>query len=116
MSVPLNLLIVEDSEDDALLLVHELRRGGYDVRFERVDTAPALNSALKRQDWDIVVSDHSMPHFSGIDALALLRDKGSDVPFIFISGTIGEEAAVAALKVGAQDYLMKTNLKRLLPA
>jgi len=75
-----------------------------------------MNSALSRQEWDIVISDHSMPHFSGTNALSLLRTKGPEVPFIFVSGTMGEEAAVAALKDGAQDYVMKGNLKRLVPA
>ncbi len=116
MGIPLRLLIVEDSEDDALLLLRELRRGGYDVAHERVDTATAMMSALYSQKWDLVISDHSMPYFTGIDALHLLRSNGSRVPFIFVSGTIGEETAVTALKDGAQDYLMKTNLKRLVPA
>ncbi len=116
MGTPLRLLIVEDSEDDAALLLRELRRGGYDVTHERVETPSALTSALDRQKWDIVISDHSMPHFTGIDALHTLRSKGLRIPFIFVSGTIGEETAVSALKDGAQDYLMKTNLKRLVPA
>ena len=116
MGTPLQLLIVEDSEDDAALLLRELKRGGYDVTHERVDTPADLSSALARQKWDLVISDHSMPHFTGIDALHLLRSKGMRMPFIFVSGTIGEETAVTALKDGAQDYLMKTNLKRLLPA
>jgi two-component system cell cycle sensor histidine kinase/response regulator CckA len=116
MGIPLRVLIVEDSEDDAALLIRELQRGGYDAQFQRVDTPDALRSALVTQEWDIVISDFSMPHFSGTDALNLLRTKGADVPFIFVSGTIGEETAVAALKNGAQDYLMKTNLNRLVPA
>ena len=116
MDTSLRLLILEDSEDDAALLVDELQRGGYDVSFERVDTPDALDSALEKKDWDLVISDYSMPHFSGLDALNLLRAKESNLPFIFVSGTIGEETAVAALKTGAQDYLIKTNLKRLVPA
>ena len=116
MGTPLRVLMIEDSEDDAVLLLRELRRGGYDVEFERVDLPGTLKSALDTQVWDLVVSDFSMPHFSGTDALHLLRAKGSDVPFIFVSGTMGEETAVAALQNGAQDYLMKTNLKRLVPA
>jgi CheY-like chemotaxis protein len=90
MGIPLRLLIVEDSEDDAALLLRELQRGGYDVAHERVDSPDALISALERQKWDLVVSDHSMPHFTGIDALHILRSKGLRVPFIFVSGTIGE--------------------------
>src|SRR5882757_3934990 len=116
MGTPLRVLMIEDSEDDAVLLLRELRRGGYDVEFERVDLPGTLKSALDTQVWDLVVSDFSMPHFSGTDALRLLRAKGSDVPFIFVSGTMGEETAVAALQNGAQDYLMKTNLKQLVPA
>jgi signal transduction histidine kinase len=116
MSIPLCVLIVEDSEDDTILLVRELRSGDYDVKFERVDSAAAMKAAVDEAQWNIVLCDYSMPHFSGKEALQLLRDAGSDVPFIFVSGTIGEEAAVAALKEGAQDYVMKDNLKRLLPA
>jgi two-component system cell cycle sensor histidine kinase/response regulator CckA len=116
MSVPLRVLIIEDSEDDVALLVRGLKRGGYEVEYERVDTAAAMKSALNRQSWDLVISDHSMPHFSGSDALKLLRTKNSKIPFIFVSGTIGEEAAVTALQNGAQDYLMKNNLARLVPA
>jgi signal transduction histidine kinase len=109
-------LIVEDSEDDAALLLRELRRGGFDVIHQRVDTPAAMTYAIDSQKWDLVISDHSMPHFTGIDALHVLRAKGSRIPFIFVSGTIGEETAVSALKDGAQDYLMKTNLKRLVTA
>jgi two-component system cell cycle sensor histidine kinase/response regulator CckA len=116
MAIPLCLLIVEDSEDDAALVVRDLRRGGYEVLFERVDTSAAMSAALDKKEWDLVICDYSMPHFSGIEALKLLRAKDSDTPFIFVSGTMGEETAVAALKLGAQDYLMKDNLKRLLPA
>jgi two-component system, cell cycle sensor histidine kinase and response regulator CckA len=116
MSVPLRVLMIEDSEDDTALLVRELRRGSYDVTHERVDTPAAMSSALNKEKWDLVISDHSMPHFSGAAALKLLRQTESEVPFIFVSGTMGEEAAVAALKDGAQDYVMKINLKRLVPA
>ncbi len=116
MTVPLRVLIVEDSQDDTALLVRELHRGGYEPTFERVDTPTAMSAAVDNKEWDLVICDYSMPHFSGIAALRLLRDKGSEVPFIFLSGTIGEETAIAALKQGAQDYVMKDNLKRLLPA
>src|SRR5580693_223401 len=116
MAIPLRLLLVEDSEDDAALLLRELARGGYEVIHKRVDTSAGMIAAMENQKWDLVISDHSMPHFNGIDALHLLRAKGSHIPFIFVSGTIGEETAVSALKDGAQDYLMKTNLKRLVPA
>ncbi len=116
MSVPLRVLIVEDSDDDTILLVRELRRGGYDVSFERVDSASSMAAALDQKEWDLVVCDYSMPNFSGSSALRLLREKNTELPFIYLSGTIGEETAVSALKQGAQDYLMKDNLKRLVPA
>ena len=114
MGVPLRVLLVEDYEDDALLLMRELRRGGYDPVYERVDTAGAMEAALDEREWDLVVADHSMPAFSSQAALELLRGKGySDLPFIIVSGQIGEQVAVEAMKAGAQDYLMKGNLARL---
>jgi diguanylate cyclase (GGDEF)-like protein len=116
MSTPLHLLIVEDSEDDAKLLVREVRHGGFEATWERVDTAAALITALDRAPWDIVISDFTMPGFSGTEALALLRSRDADLPFIFVSGTIGEDVAVAAMKAGAHDYIMKGNVRRLVPA
>ncbi len=114
MGTPLKVLLVEDSEDDALLLMRMLRRGGYDPAWERVDTAAAMEAALDGHSWDLVISDHSMPAFSSSAALGLLRRKGFvDLPFIIVSGQIGEDAAVAAMKAGAHDYLMKDNLARL---
>lgn len=109
-------LIVEDSEDDCALLVRELRRGGYAPVFERVDTVEAMDAALQRQQWDIVFSDYSMPKFSGTQALAHVRTRGSGIPVILVSGTIGEDTAVSAMRAGAQDYIMKGDLRRLLPA
>lgn len=116
MSIPLRLLLVEDSEDDILLIVRELRRGGYNLVYERVDTDAAMSAALGEQQWDIVIADYAMPQFSGIAALQLLKGKGLDLPFIIVSGTIGEDVAVAAMKAGAHDYLQKDNLARLVPA
>src|SRR5712671_7365807 len=116
MSTPLRVLIVEDSEDDMALVVRELRRGGYEPTFERVHTPAGMTAALGKNQWDVVICDYSMPHFSGTDALRLLRTKGSEAPCIVLSGTISEETAIAVLKQGAQDYVMKDNLKRLLPA
>ena len=114
MDVKLRVLLIEDSEDDALLLVRTLRRGGYDTTWERVDTAADMEAALDGRSWDLVISDHSMPAFSSSAALGLLRSKGFvDLPFIIVSGQIGEDAAVAAMKAGAHDYLMKDNLARL---
>lgn len=114
MGVDLKVLLVEDSEDDALLLVRRLRRGGYDPAWKRVDTPGDMEAALDGRSWDLVISDHSMPAFSSSAALGLLRSKGFvDLPFIIVSGKIGEDAAVAAMKAGAHDYLMKDNLARL---
>lgn len=110
----LQALIVEDDENDAILLVDALRQGGYQVDWRRVDSERDMAEALKRP-WDIVLSDYSMPGFSGPRALAMLRAQQVETPFIFVSGTIGEDAAVAAMKAGAQDYVMKGNTKRLLP-
>jgi len=115
MPTPLRVLFIEDSEDDAALQLRLLQKAGYQVGSERVQTPESLITALDRK-WDVIISDHSMPRFKGTDALRIVRELGFDVPFIFVSGTIGEDAAVAALKVGAQDYLMKTNLGRLVPA
>lgn len=116
MSRPLRVLIVEDSEDDAALLLRELRRGGYDPLYERVDTAAAMKAALNKQTWDIIVSDYSMPQFTAPAALKLLQESTLDLPFIIVSGAIGEDAAVAAMKAGVHDYVMKGSLARLVPA
>jgi len=115
MSTTLRVLIVEDSEDDAILVLRELRRGGYDPSFERVDTPEAMQAALDQQTWDIVLSDYAMPCFSMPAALAMVKEKGLDLPFIIVSGAIGEEAAVAAMRDGAHDYVMKGNLAHLIP-
>jgi signal transduction histidine kinase/DNA-binding response OmpR family regulator len=104
--------MVEDSPDDAELTAHALRHGGYDLSYLRVETAAAMEAALK-QHWDLVIADYSMPQFSGIAALNLLRAKDSDLPFILISGAVGEEFAIQAVKAGANDYIMKPNLTRL---
>ena len=115
MSTPLRVLVVEDSEDDAILVLRELRRGGYEPSFERVDTPEAMHAALDQQTWDIVLSDYAMPQFSMPAALAMVKEKGLDLPFIIVSGAIGEEAAVAAMRDGAHDYVMKGNLAHLIP-
>jgi two-component system, cell cycle sensor histidine kinase and response regulator CckA len=116
MEIPIHVLMVEDSEDDAILIARELKRGGYEPVTKRVDSEEAMRTALDQDKWDLIICDHSMPYFSGNDALKLLRETGSEAPFIFVSGTIGEDTAIEALKQGAQDYLMKGNLKRLIPA
>jgi signal transduction histidine kinase len=108
--------LVEDSQADAELILHELNSGGYEVVATRVDTAEAMSSALESDSWDVVISDYSMPRFSAPDALAVLRQTAHDLPFIIVSGTIGEENAVASLKAGACDFLVKGQLARLVPA
>ena len=116
MNKLLAVLVVEDSEEDMLLLMRELRRAAFDPFYERVDSARAMTSALERRTWDLVISDHSLPGFGSHDALHLLRERGTDIPFIIVSGTIGEETAVQAMKAGANDYVMKRQLARLAPA
>jgi two-component system, cell cycle sensor histidine kinase and response regulator CckA len=115
MAIPLRALIVEDSQNDCDLLLDVLDRGGYDVSYKRACTSQGLAALLDNGQWDIIISDHSMPGFKGTDALAMVRKKGLDVPFIFLSGTIGEEIAVNAMRAGAQDYVIKGNAARLLP-
>src|SRR5207249_4645272 len=107
MTTPLRVLLIEDSEDDAALVVRELSRAGYDIVPERIDTAETLAAALERERGDVAIADYTMPRFSGTAALALLREYDAELPFIFVSGTIGEDAAVAAMKAGAHDYIMK---------
>ncbi|MBM3777027.1 MAG: response regulator [Acidimicrobiia bacterium] len=112
----LKALIVEDSPDDAELLLRHLRRQGLEIAFLRVQTAPAMRQALSDEDWDVVLSDYSMPEFSAEEALGILKESGLDIPFIIVSGTIGEETAVRSLKAGAHDFLVKSQLSRLVPA
>jgi signal transduction histidine kinase/DNA-binding response OmpR family regulator len=116
MAEPLRILLFEDSEDDAQLLLHELQRGGYQPYCHRVDTPEAAQEALRSGDWSLIVSDYSMPRFSAPEALEILRRSGRDIPFIVVSGTIGEELAVTTMKRGAHDYLIKGNLTRLTAA
>src|SRR5712692_8706213 len=116
MGIPLRVLLVEDSEYDAALLLLELRRGGYDPECERVETVEEMKAALARQPWDLVISDYSLPRFSAPAAFARLQESGLDLPFIIVSGAIGEDIAVQAMKAGAHDYIMKGNLTRLNPA
>jgi diguanylate cyclase len=116
MSKTLRVLLVEDSPDDAELLVLQLERERYTVIFERVETAEEMSAALDDQPWDVILSDYSMPSFDALAALKLMKDKGLDLPFIIVSGVIGEEIAVAAMQAGAHDYLLKKHLTRLVPA
>src|SRR5262245_469811 len=112
---PLRVLIVEDREQDALLMVHELRRGGYEPIWRRVDDATALAESLDRERWDIVLADYSVPELDPIEALTVVRQR-QDVPFLIVSGSVGEETAVQAMHAGVRDYIMKNNLTRLVPA
>ena len=116
MDTPLRVLIVEDSAADTELVVREVERGGYRVDYEQVQTAAALQQALKQSTWDVVISDYDLPRFSGPAALATLQATGLDIPFIIISGIIDEEIAVSALKAGAHDFIVKGRLARLIPA
>ena len=115
MSTYLRILLVEDSEDDARLVLREIRRG-YEIETERVETAEAMQTALARQPWDLIICDFSLPRFSAPKALEVLKKSGMDLPFIIVSGTIGEDSAVNALKAGAHDFIIKGNFPRLLPA
>lgn len=116
MSIQLYILAVEDSEDDLLLEMRELRRGGYDPVFKRVETPEDMEAAIQMRQWDVVLSDYVMPRFSGLEALKILQKSGLDIPFIIVSGKIGEDVAAMAMKAGAHDYILKGNLSRLAPA
>ncbi len=116
MTTPLRVLIVEDCDDDAQLLLVRLRRAGYSPDYVRVDNAEDLRKALQAHNWQIVISDYAMPGFSGLEALRILREQDRETPFILVSGTVGEEIAVEAMRTGANDYIMKENLARLMPA
>src|SRR3954469_895378 len=114
MPGPLRVLMIEDSDFDSDLLLAMLERGGYNVTPTRVETAEGLRKALE-QPWDIVIADYNLPQFDALAALEIVKASGKDVPFIIVSGGIGESTAVAAMKAGAHDYLMKDNLARLVP-
>ena len=116
MNAPLRVLIVEDSESDAALAVRFLNKAGYAVSYERVETAEEMRSALSTQSWDVVISDYNLPQFDAPASLAILKESDLDIPFIIVSGTVGEETAVTMMKLGAHDYLMKGKLVRLAPA
>jgi PAS domain S-box-containing protein len=116
MAEPLRLLIVEDSLNDTLFIVRELLRGGFQASPERVETAAAMKAALQTNSWDLIISDYALPQFNAVEALAIYKTLGLDIPFIIVSGVIGEDRAVEMVKAGAHDYVMKDNLKRLVPA
>lgn len=113
MSNPLQVLVIEDSVDDTFFIVRELQRGGFQVQFERVETASDMREALESGTWDLIVSDYMMPQFDGASALALYKQSGLDIPFIVVSGAMGEDLAVEMIKTGAHDYVKKDNLARL---
>jgi signal transduction histidine kinase len=116
MALPLRLLLIEDFEDDALLVLRELRRSGYDVTHTRVETAEALTRALDAGPWDAVIADYALPRFDALAAFALVQQRGLDVPFLIVSGQIGDDTAVAAMRAGVHDFLLKDRLSRLGPA
>jgi PAS domain S-box-containing protein len=116
MNRKLRVIIIEDSEFDAVVMANVLEQGGYAIDYDRLETADALNKALVENEWDLILSDYNLPDFSALDALKILKESGLDLPFIIISGGIGEDVAVAAMKSGAHDYLMKGQLARLVVA
>jgi len=116
MTSELRVLIVEDSEDDTLLIIRELNKGGLPTRYLRVDSPSSLQAALNESSWDIVITDHNLPEFGSEAAIMQVRQSGKDIPIIIVSGTIGEDVAVAAMKSGAHDYIMKSSMARLVPA
>ncbi|MBI4267838.1 MAG: hybrid sensor histidine kinase/response regulator, partial [Chloroflexi bacterium] len=116
MVKPLRVLIVEDSEADASLLLRELRKAEYSLVHRRVETAEEMASALNNHEWDIVLSDYILPGFGGLAVIRMIRERGLDLPLIVVSGQIGEDTAAETMRAGANDYIMKGNLKRLVPA
>ena len=116
MNKRIRVLILEDSEDDALLLVRQLKKDGYNPTYNQVDTAQAMSEAFEQQTWDVILCDNSMPGFSAFEALDLYKKKGLDLPFIIVSGAIVYDNAIAIMNAGAHDYLLKNNLVELAPA
>jgi len=116
MSTPLKVLFVEDSQDDVDLVLRELRLGGFEPTWDRVDDRPSMTEALDRESWDLIISDHQMPRFSAPAALSLLKERNLDIPFFVVSGLMREEEAVVAMRAGARDYFVKDKLARLAAA
>ncbi len=112
----IHVLMIEDSEDDVLIIIRELKKGGYHPVYERVETVASMKKALKEREWDIILCDYKMPKFSGLSAIVMLKENNIDIPILIVSGTIGEETAVKSMLLGAHDYIMKGNLSRLCPA
>lgn len=115
MAKPLSVLLIEDSEDDAMLIVHELKHGGYEVDFERCDSAAAIKDALARRRWDVILSDHAMPRICAPEALHIVRDSMVETPFIVVSGWMDEKLAQSIKREGARDFVPKNKLERLVP-
>src|SRR5271168_903135 len=113
MKKALRVLVVEDSEDDTFLLLRELEQAGFEVESERVETSLSMTAALENRKWDVIICDHTIPGFGSLQALELTKQKGVGLPFIVVSGTIGEETAVKVMKAGASDYVMKGRIARL---
>ena len=116
LKTPLRILLVEDNESDGALVIRHLSKSDFEISFTRVETGSDFRKELENSSWDIVISDYSLPQFNALVALRILQESGIDIPFIVVSGTIGEETAVEMMRSGAQDYLMKNNLTRLIPA
>lgn len=113
---PLRVLIVEDSENDTLLLLRLLRKGGYEPTCRQVQTEATMRKALQEEAWDLILSDHDMPRFSALEALRIFQESGLEIPFIIVSGALEDEIAGAAIRAGARDFIRKKDLKYLLPA
>ncbi len=116
MREPLRVLLVEDNEDDALLLVEELRAGGFAPQYARVQTEQELRESLAQNSWELVLADYTLPNFSGVGALRTIRQSGQDIPFIIVSGTVSEQQAIDMMREGAHDFILKQSLARLVPA
>ena len=115
-TIPLRLLLVEDSDADAVLILRELRRNGIEPVMTRVERPEQFEAALLQETWDLILADYNLPSFSGMHALEIQQASGLDIPFLIVSGTVGEEVAVSAMIAGARDYVLKENLARLGPA
>ena len=116
MATPVKVLIIEDSPEEASLLIRELEQAGYAPLCERVQTAETMRSSLRERNWDVIVSGYNIPGFNGLDALTVLKETGIDIPFLIVSGTISSEEAVEAMRKGARDYIGKDRRDRLIPA
>lgn len=115
MGKALNVLLIEDSEDDAMLIVRELEHGGYDVDYERMDTTASVRDALKRREWDLILSDHAMPGSCALEALGVAKECEVDAPFIVVSGWMTDDLARQAIKEGACGFIPKNKLGKLVP-